>query len=113
VLLVWDVSQAREYNCVRRAAKIFPRMGSGEDFANNPASKLRRGRRTRRRTGVDRGVRLRFGRRRRRFFHDGRVALGLFRGWISDGSLLLLTRDKQRGASQNADIFFHMCYLTG
>ena len=47
---------------------------------------------------VDVGLGLRFGRRRRRFFDDRRVGLLFLSRRIGDGSFLLLTSRKQRGA---------------
>ena len=81
-------------------------MFSGEDFANNTDSGLRR----RRRSYINVRFRLRFrlARRSRRFLHNCRIGLRLlFARRIGNSGLFLLTSREQRRAGQNADILIH------
>ena len=90
-------------------AKIFPRTSEGR-FSQTDRLPLRRGRGRH----IDVCVRLGLGLSRRRWIHNGGVALLLFRFLpsrrrISDGSFLLCTRREQRGTCQDADVFLHSC----
>ena len=88
-------------------AKIFPRLCEGR-FCKLILLRLRRGGRRH----VDVRVRLGLGLRRRRWVHNRGVSFFLFRllpssSRRSDGGFLLFTRREQRGAGQDADVFFH------
>ena len=86
--------------------KSFPKTSSGKDFANEPASNLRR----RRSINVDvRLCFLRLGRGGR--IYDRRISflfLGLLRWRIRYRCFFLLASSEQRDTSEQANVFLHI-----